>query len=724
MKKYFEKFKNLKSTNKKLYYATICMFVLIGFTFAYVIDQISGGAISRVFITADTADNLQFLVDKDISIKPTQFNFTQGGVDLSDTATATARLKANSTDKTANYRYNVYFLIEKNEYIYTTEDHKPEMLLQVTTPNGEALTEINGLNYNNDLNGFDITELEKLIVISNKYEISSNSNTSFTEQNWVITVKFINLETNQIDNEGKTLNGKIIIQKEELGEFNINIDGDVPLTVGKFANITCIDANATWNQKYNQLEVTGVSSAYNFCNMNYNERTEKQYLNQYVSNLVGTSQGDGNVIHTIAKKPVFNNSVEISYNEYKDIDMFLSSNDWSGRSENSEEVFEFDETTMKWKNIPEKMENRKYYDIKFIPENSGYYEICYKINKSDNTYNRLYFFLNNQTTTASIYIDGLKFAKSSTTSDVSGCVNLGYLENNSHGEVEVKNYTYSTIADVEFQLKRTDTLEDVDAGIRYTGKNPNNYVWFNNELWRMIGVFGEESHGQKGQQLVKLIKDTDIGELIWGYNKSQTSGYDDGMSNWEEASLNKLLNEAYLNQGNANDTDDCYISYRSGRGKGFCDYRNIGIDLSYRKMIKEVTWYLGGWLSNSGSANDIYIHERDNIVQANNPFKTTNYIGLIYVSDYLYIEENNTVNNNWMNNPGKSMWTITPASTAYQGGYAFYVSGKFYISDYSTTSNSRYTTEGEFVRPTLYLNSNVYLIDGNGTTNDPYIIGM
>ena len=34
-----------------------------------------------------------------------------------------------------------------------------------------------------------------------------------------------------------------------------------------------------------------------------------------------------------------------------------------------------------------------------------------------------------------------------------------------------------------------------ENGYRYEGKNPNNYIWFNNELWRIIGVFDETSHG-------------------------------------------------------------------------------------------------------------------------------------------------------------------------------------------------------------------------------------
>lgn len=36
-------------------------------------------------------------------------------------------------------------------------------------------------------------------------------------------------------------------------------------------------------------------------------------------------------------------------------------------------------------------------------------------------------------------------------------------------------------------LKKDNTS---DQNIRYYGSNPNNYVSFNNELWRIIGVFG------------------------------------------------------------------------------------------------------------------------------------------------------------------------------------------------------------------------------------------
>ena len=43
--------------------------------------------------------------------------------------------------------------------------------------------------------------------------------------------------------------------------------------------------------------------------------------------------------------------------------------------------------------------------------------------------------------------------------------------------------------------KRQGTGQVVNEnGYRYEGKNQNNYIWFNNELWRIIGVFDEASH--------------------------------------------------------------------------------------------------------------------------------------------------------------------------------------------------------------------------------------
>ena len=566
MKKYFEKFKDLKSTNKKLYYATICMFVLIGFTFAYVIDQISGGAISRVFITADTADNLQFEVDKDISIKPTQFNFTQGGVDLSDTATATARLKANSTDNTAKYTYNVYFQITTNEYIYTTEDKKPEMILQVINPNGENLTELDGLTYNETLQGFDITNLVDFLVIAENYEISSSSSTSFTEQKWIITVKFINLDTNQIDNEGKSLEGKILIQKDKKSYGDINIAvSNLPETYGPLGELTCDESNSIYDIKTNEIIVNKVNARKVFCNLYYTARPTKVYLNNYIIGLSETTQGTGQLVH---------------------------------------ETF---------------------------------------INDSGNL---------------------------------------------------------------------------VDIGYRYEGQDPNNYVWFNNELWRIIGVMDEESHGQVGLNLVKLIRNESIGGLAW--NASNTS-------NWNDATLKALLNTDYLESINGTNSNNCYGYSTTSKSK--CNYTTSGIKDEYRNMIKEVTWYLGGYSSGNIKASKMFEFERDaTSTYSGNPASTNAKVGLMYASDYGFAVPEANCNrskvlsdydsttctlNNWLYGIGDE-WTISPSLDYYFASFVYF---RGHIKNLHTST-------GRAVRPTVYLESNVYVIDGNGTITNPYIIGM
>ncbi len=84
-----------------------------------------------------------------------------------------------------------------------------------------------------------------------------------------------------------------------------------------------------------------------------------------------------------------------------------------------------------------------------------------------------------------------------------------------------------------------------ENGYRYEGKNPNNYVWFNNEYWRIIGVFDSASPGQSGKNLVKIIRAETLDGLA--RHKSNTN-------DWTAASLNSLLNGAYYNAQDGTDS--------------------------------------------------------------------------------------------------------------------------------------------------------------------------
>ena len=257
-----------------------------------------------------------------------------------------------------------------------------------------------------------------------------------------------------------------------------------------------------------------------------------------------------------------------------------------------------------------------------------------------------------------------------------------------------------------------------ENGYRYEGKDPNNYIWFNNELWRIIGVFDEATHGVSGQNLVKIIKVDSIGGLAW--HKSNTN-------DWTASSLMNLLNGAYLNSQNGTGGEYCY-GY-STTTPGNCDYTETGINDTYRPMIENVTWHLGGHSSTSATAEAFYGYERGTTVYSGRPTTTTGYIGLMYPSDYGYsvlssscarttnldsYNKATCAGQSWLYGQGYE-WTITPGSS---------YSDPVFRLNYDGNLNFFKASGGYSVRPVLYLDSSVYVIDGNGSVSDPYIIGM
>ena len=281
-----------------------------------------------------------------------------------------------------------------------------------------------------------------------------------------------------------------------------------------------------------------------------------------------------------------------------------------------------------------------------------------------------------------------------------------------------KNYLNNYIIGLSGTTQGTGQVVN-ENGYRYEGKNPNNYIWFNNELWRIIGVFDENSHGVSGQNLVKIIRNESLGGLAW--HKSNTN-------DWTQASLMNLLNGAYLNSENGTGGEYCY-GYSTTVPAGNCDYTETGINDTYRSMIESVTWYLGGYSSTSATAEAFYGYERGTTVYSGRPTSTTGYIGLMYPSDYGYSvlsssctrttnlgSYNNATcaGQSWMYGQGYE-WTITPYSSTPVYVFSVYNAGYLYPT---------YANSGSSARPVLYLDSNVYIYDGNGSISDPYIIGM
>ena len=257
-----------------------------------------------------------------------------------------------------------------------------------------------------------------------------------------------------------------------------------------------------------------------------------------------------------------------------------------------------------------------------------------------------------------------------------------------------------------------------ENGYRYEGKNPNNYIWFNNEYWRIIGVFDSASHGQSNKNLVKIIRDDVLDGLAW--DKSNTN-------NWNTSSLKPLLNGAYYNAQDGTNSGYCY-GY-STTATANCDYTKRGIQSGYRGMIASVTWHLGGYSSTSATTSAFYGYERGTTVYSGRPTSTTGYIGLMYPSDYGYSVLSSScarttdlnsygsgtcAGQSWLYGKGYE-WTLTPYSS--NSDNVFYLDINGSLSNY-------YASNGYGSRPVLYLDASVYKIDGDGSLNNPYIVGM
>ena len=257
-------------------------------------------------------------------------------------------------------------------------------------------------------------------------------------------------------------------------------------------------------------------------------------------------------------------------------------------------------------------------------------------------------------------------------------------------------------------------------GYRYQGNNPDNYVWFNNEMWRIIGYVPvcTTSGCASTENRVKIIRKESIGALVYKSNTSSDA-------TWTASTIQKLLNTCYLGKKSGTDStcaSYCYSSYsRSYKTVAKCDYSSIRINESdyYGKMIESVYWNVGE-PSSSGyvNADDQYTKEIASYTSS------TSKIGLMYASDWGYAIEGftgvlgssgkpyNYMNKNWLFSNG-----YESTMSAYSSWKTLYLHSNGYL--YSNSSDSGYAA-----RPALYLKSNVYVISGSGSESDPYIIGM
>ena len=263
-------------------------------------------------------------------------------------------------------------------------------------------------------------------------------------------------------------------------------------------------------------------------------------------------------------------------------------------------------------------------------------------------------------------------------------------------------YTITHPADSTLQIGTAESITEY----RYRGANPKNYVTFNNEVWRIIGVFPTDDGTGNIENRIKIVRNESIGNKYW----------DEGItSNWAgPATLNTELNTTYLNS----------------------------LDSTSKSMIGQAKYYLGGKnvTYNNGYADtplQFYSYERkisgsEYYCNGSNPNNWVGKLGLMYLSDYGYassncenkkIYDNNSSSNdiracnttNWLFK-GNTEWLLPQYASRSDAAFDIFSDGYVY--------NDLVSPRQQGTRPVLYLTASVQIIDGDGTSSNPYTFGL
>ena len=220
-----------------------------------------------------------------------------------------------------------------------------------------------------------------------------------------------------------------------------------------------------------------------------------------------------------------------------------------------------------------------------------------------------------------------------------------------------------------------------DGRYFFKGKNPNNYIKFNDEKkpWRIISI---ENDGT-----IKILKEESIGNITWDGNKR---------GSWQEATLNTYLNNDYYNN----------------------------LTVTAQSQIVNHNFSIGG-----------VDYDNDDIkgqITTENSKVWNGKIGLITASEFIRTSNNKTScgtnrayndnadlckSTNWMHSD-YHFWTISLYKNSTTSGINIF--SEEYYGMIIGIADIRYETP--YVRPALYLSSSIKITGGDGSENNPFVI--
>ena len=268
--------------------------------------------------------------------------------------------------------------------------------------------------------------------------------------------------------------------------------------------------------------------------------------------------------------------------------------------------------------------------------------------------------------------------------------------------------TCTDIGGTTINIKNNQTTP-TDSGIR-------NYVKFNNETWRIVGIFNEENASGEKAERIKIVKDEPIsasteapttitkGNITYQmFNQTNGSKYkyfywnkpssvETNKNDWTKAGSMYYLNENYLNS------------------------------LENSSLIENMKYYLGGLVNNS-TLKEIFENERNETnILSGNQATWNGKIALLYPSDLGYARIasgwsdaiiNNKNYNNWMLNDQAAFWLLSPVAGRADSAAVWHFNGGLVWNGAGSDGA---------LRPVLSLGSQAMIISGSGSINDPYLL--
>ncbi len=681
------------------------LLVLIGTTYAYFVAQTGKGGTAQINATTGTTDLLTFANEGNINITADANNFQKDGNSITQSAKVSATLTPNNTNNKATYYYNVYLILENNELEYTTEDKQPELIVKITNPKNTLVESISGLSKCKEENtdSFDITNQKGVFEIARDYEITATGGP--ITQEWQVEVTFVNLKTDQNNNTGKNVKGRVLITKEEIDTNFVPEINSIATTITY--NSVKVVLNTTpgtnpiskyyyaYKKQDSEDELSYVSSTEdNFLFENLDPETEyfisiymvddkNNISNKYETTIITDNYTLPKVDDISSESTLDSIKVIVSATpgiEDEENPITITSYFYSI---NNDEFIEKNENTYTFSSL----EKNKEYTIRVKVKDSN--------GKESPEYTHKIFTkkINN--------IDEFCSANEKITDCITKLQASGSFEQTGL---------------VKHNTMLLNSAED--DSIRYAGTNPNNFVCFKDssencsfsELYRIIGIFENEDE----QYEAKLIKadyatSTDLGlskspstiipskpfEYKGQLSEIETfpwSGSGQTVNNtWNESSLKESLNKSYYDS------------------------------LSFQDLIK-----VNKWVTNGGSYREIvesnfqmaYKYEMGKF---DSPATYSANIGLMYVSDYYYgsdpsywslkgTEISKSRYHNWMH---LGLRDLTISKTTSEDGYVFTFEADGHVAE---TKSSSYNFP---VRPTFYLNNDVKYVKGNGNVDSP-----